>query len=262
MNDGASDQDISFNIGLKDAVFSGWYNQATGELFSGFPIGPHDIVLDVGCGTGGMDLFSARRGAHVILVDANADNVAAAKSRVSEECAEVRVEAHVSDANPLPLADGTATRVVCTEVLEHVDDPSALMRELVRVGQPGALYLITVPGTAQENMQKHLAHPTYFAKPNHIRIFDPESFASLIRDAGLRIEHTSAYGFFWSLWMMIFWQTEIPLFSGKSHPMLDLWAKTWNQVIDGRDGRKIQALLNQLLPKSQVIVASKPSTSP
>ncbi|CRO36601.1 hypothetical protein PAERUG_P12_London_17_VIM_2_11_09_04363 [Pseudomonas aeruginosa] len=39
-------------LGLRDAVLSGWFNQETDELFSGFPISAEDTVLDVGCGDG------------------------------------------------------------------------------------------------------------------------------------------------------------------------------------------------------------------
>ena len=41
-----------YMLGLRDAVLSGWFNQETDELFSGFPISAEDTVLDVGCGPG------------------------------------------------------------------------------------------------------------------------------------------------------------------------------------------------------------------
>ena len=139
-----------------------------------------------------------------------------------------------------------------------MDDPDSFMAELVRIGSPGALYLITVPGAAQEHIQEALAPPSYFQKPNHIRIFETEHFYALIERAGLVIEHRSAYGFFWSMWFAFFWQTEAPL--GASHPMLDAWAATWSQVLAGKDGLRIKAALDQVLPKAQVVVARKPAS--
>ncbi|WP_215199644.1 methyltransferase domain-containing protein, partial [Escherichia coli] len=50
----------------------------------------------------------------------------------AHQCGEL--ECLVSDCDPLPLADATATRVVSTEVIEHVDDPRQFLAELVRVG--------------------------------------------------------------------------------------------------------------------------------
>ncbi|MGV8495600.1 class I SAM-dependent methyltransferase, partial [Pseudomonas aeruginosa] len=52
-----------YMLGLRDAVLSGWFNQETDELFSGFPISAEDTVLDVGCGDGGNVHFCAMRGA-------------------------------------------------------------------------------------------------------------------------------------------------------------------------------------------------------
>jgi acetyltransferase-like isoleucine patch superfamily enzyme len=133
------------------------------------------------------------------------------------------------------------------------------MAELVRVGRPGARYLITVPGTAQEMLQKRLAHPSYFEKPNHVRIFDPQSFAALVRDAGLKIDRTSSHGFFWSIWMALFWQTAVPLSNATSHPCLDSWARAWAEVLNGSQAAHVKGVLDEFLPKTQVIVASKPS---
>jgi SAM-dependent methyltransferase len=245
-----------YMLGLHDAVLSGWYDQERGQLMTGFPVGPMDVVVDVGSGDGGAAAFCGRQGAHVILCDIDAARLEGAATRVQAASGRAP-DTYVTDAAPLPLADETASRVVCTEVLEHVDDPAAFMGELVRIGRPGALYLITVPGEAQERIQEMLAPPQYFQKPNHIRIFEQEEFHALIEGAGLVIEQRSAYGFFWSLWFAFFWQTEAPL--GGTHPLLDAWAATWAQVLAGKDGLRIKAALDHALPKAQVVVARKPA---
>jgi len=41
-----------FDTGLIDMVRSGWFNNDSGELYPDFPVGPEDIVVDVGCGDG------------------------------------------------------------------------------------------------------------------------------------------------------------------------------------------------------------------
>jgi acetyltransferase-like isoleucine patch superfamily enzyme/SAM-dependent methyltransferase len=251
-----SELGLSSLIGLRDDELGGWYNREAGELATGFPVGADDVVLDVGCGTGGMAAFCAERGARMILVDADANNLAASSARLSQFPG-LRLETHASDAHRLPLADGSVSRIVCAEVLEHVDNPAAVMAELVRVGRPGARYLITVPGTAQEMLQKRLAHPSYFEKPNHVRIFDPQTFAALVRDAGLRIDRTSSHGFFWSIWMALFWQTAVPLSNATSHPCLDSWARAWAEVLNGSQAAHVKGVLDEFLPKTQVIVASK-----
>ncbi|HWW22098.1 MAG TPA: methyltransferase domain-containing protein [Steroidobacteraceae bacterium] len=252
-------KDIGFSalVGLKNDTLAGWYNQEKGELTDGFPVSSEDVVLDVGCGIGGMATFCAQRGSQIILIDSNPANLGQARARLARYHG-LRLETHVSDAHRLPLTSESVSRVICTEVLEHVDDPTAVMAELFRVGRPGALYLITVPGTAQEMLQKRLAHPSYFEKPNHVRIFEPQSFAALVQGSGLTIEHTMSQGFFWSIWMALFWQANVPLSNASSHPSLDFWARTWAEVLKSEQARHVQTVLDEFLPKSQVIVARKP----
>ncbi|TAE17139.1 MAG: methyltransferase domain-containing protein [Bacteroidetes bacterium] len=51
----------------------------------------------------------------------------------------------VSDITAIPVPDASFDAVMCTEVLEHVPDPVAALKELVRVVKPGGYLLITAP---------------------------------------------------------------------------------------------------------------------
>jgi ubiquinone/menaquinone biosynthesis C-methylase UbiE len=246
-----------YMLGIEDARLSGWYNHGTSELMTDFHIGPEDIVVDVGCGDGGALNFCAEKGAYVILADVDAERVTRAEAGLREK-APGRVEKHITDANPLPLANESVTRVICMEMLEHVDDPAVVLAELVRIGKPGARYLITVPDTTQEKLQRHLAPATYFAKPNHIRIFERAEFEAVVRDAGLTIERRSYYGFYWAMWWLLFWECRIEFKGMPRHPVLDNWARTWAAVLATDGGLKVKHLFDRFLPKNQVIVASKP----
>jgi SAM-dependent methyltransferase len=55
----------------------------------------------------------------------------------------------------LPLADGEAGTVLCTETLEHVEEPVAFLRELRRVLSPGGRLLLTVPFAARWHFVPH-----------------------------------------------------------------------------------------------------------
>ncbi|MQR02597.1 class I SAM-dependent methyltransferase [Glaciimonas soli] len=254
----------SRTCGLVDTVQSGWFRQDSGELLEGFPITVADVVLDVGCGEGGATMFAARCGAHVIFSDTDAAQVERLSAKVAASPAR-GAQALVCDTNPLPLPDGCASRIIAMEMLEHVDDPAQVLAELVRVGKPGALYLLTVPDPVGEGLQKQLAPTSHFQKPNHINVFEREAFAALVTDAGLQIERRHASGFFWSLWMCLYWVDE----SGSDgatrdnikpphSPLLNEWAKTWHQLISLPDGAKIKQLLDSVMPKSQAIIARKP----
>src|SRR3546814_3765563 len=87
------------------------------------------VVVDVGCGAGVNSVFCARHGAYVYAIDREPQVIREVRARLSIEAGGTHA-ALVSDANPLPLEDGMATRVICTEVLQHVDDPQQVLAEL------------------------------------------------------------------------------------------------------------------------------------
>jgi SAM-dependent methyltransferase len=251
--------------GLRDAVLRGWFNRAAGELFTGFPVGQGDVLVDVGCGLGAHSQFCAELGAHVILIDADPKRVAQASARLAALPGNPKFESHVSLCDPVPLPDGTATRVLCTEVIEHVESPSLLMSEMARIGRPGALYLFTCPDPLAEAIQKHVAPSSYFAQPNHVRVLTQDGFAQYVEAAGLVIESRSSYGFFWSMWLAFFWTTGISLeeateksFELPGQPVLDNWIRTWQSLLDQPNGNAVKQALDDVLPKSQVILARKP----
>jgi ubiquinone/menaquinone biosynthesis C-methylase UbiE len=258
----------SRDCGLVDAVMGGWFQNASDELFRGFRIAADDVVLDLGCGHGGSTLFCARRGAHVIFTDSEAEKIEALRARVRETPAR-QADGIVSNSLPLPLADNLASKVIALEVLEHVEQPLAILQELVRVGRPGAQYFISVPDQASEDLQRAVAPALHFESPNHINVFSREAFAELVESAGLIIETRDYYGFYWTLWMMLFWgtkQAEGHVFSGATHdqlegpfhPLLNSWATLWHATINLPGGEKIRAALDQALPKTQIILARKP----
>ncbi|MEO6919492.1 MAG: class I SAM-dependent methyltransferase [Collimonas sp.] len=265
--DGVVDSRI---CGLVDNVQSGWYRKDSGELLEGFAITPDDVVLDVGCGEGGATMFAARCGAHVIFSDTDAAQVEKLAVKVAASPARAS-QALVCATDPLPLPDACASRIIAMEMLEHVDNPAQVLAELVRVGKPGALYLLTVPDPVGEGLQKKLAPPSHFQKPNHIHVFERDEFAALVSAAGLQIEHRHASGFFWSIWMCLYWATEAGE-SGQSDatrdnikppfpPLLNQWANTWRQLISLPEGAKIKQVLDSVMPKSQAIIARKPDRS-
>ena len=254
--DMAQDSEVG-DVGLRDAVLSGWFRSETNELFEGLTITRDDIVADIGCGDGFNAHFCAMRGAELILADIDPGCVAVSARRLAGTPAR-RVRAIVTDGNPLPLEDALASVVICTEVLEHVDDPLQFLGELVRIGRPGARYLLTVPDPVAEELQRSLAHPSYFAKPNHLRIIQREEFAELVRAAGLMVERRASYGYYWALWWLMFWSCKADLSEAGRHPILASWTRTWEALLDTPQGIEVKRVLDSFMPKSQLILARKP----
>lgn len=256
------------DVGLHDAVLDGWFLNDSGELLKGFAITADDCLLDVGCGEGVATLFAVRQGASVIFTDSEHDKVRDLARQVEAHGAKASLGL-VSNSLPLPLADGCASKVVCMEVLEHIAEPEPFMAELVRMGRPGAQYLLSVPAPAGEHLQKGIAPASYYQSPNHVQIFSAERFAALVEEAGLVIEHRQASGFFWVMGMIFFWAGERA--AGRDPggavrdriqppfmPLMESWARTWQDLLTQPGGVAIKQTLDSFLPKSQVIIARKP----
>ncbi len=54
----------------------------------------------------------------------------------------------VSDITAIPLTDNSVDAILCTEVLEHIPDPVAAIKEFGRLIKPGGYLLITAPFTS------------------------------------------------------------------------------------------------------------------
>ncbi|MBU6407886.1 MAG: methyltransferase domain-containing protein [Alphaproteobacteria bacterium] len=58
----------------------------------------------------------------------------------------------------IPFPDATFDYVLCTEVLEHVENPGELIAEMRRVLRPGGLIVATVPFSARVHHAPHDFH--------------------------------------------------------------------------------------------------------
>ena len=106
------------------------------------------VVLDLGCGGGLVAEALAQRGCAVLGVDASLPSLRTARRHARAGGARV---AYVSgDAARLPLGDGAVDAVVAADVLEHVDDLAAVLREVARVLRPGGCCCSTRPRGAGE----------------------------------------------------------------------------------------------------------------
>ena len=109
---------------------------------------PDARVLEVGVGGGNV---LERIGGRRYGIDLSPFILHKAQARLGGAAALVR-----GDAMALPFADGVFDRVYCSEVLEHVLEPEAVVREMRRVLAPSGFAVVSVPNEALINRMKGL----------------------------------------------------------------------------------------------------------
>lgn len=96
-------------------------------------------VLDVGCGGGLLAEEFARLGCDVIGLDQSVPTLAAAREHARR--GKLGIDYIEGSANALPFPDAHFDVVSCCDVLEHVDDPAAVLGEISRVLRPEGMFL-------------------------------------------------------------------------------------------------------------------------
>jgi len=151
---------------------------------------PGDRVLDMGAGAGRHSFEMYRRGADVIAFDMDAEELENVRNlfHAMREAGEVPegAEADVKqgDALALPFADGEFDRIVAAEVLEHIWEDVAAIKELVRVLRPGGTLAISVPRWLPEVINWKLSPEYHNATGGHIRIYTDHELIDKVTKAG------------------------------------------------------------------------------
>jgi SAM-dependent methyltransferase len=101
-------------------------------------------ILDMGCGVGNVAMPIASLGHHVDAVDVSPENIWFASQRncfqnLSYHCADV-----TSDSFPQLFAEKFDI-IIASDVIEHVEEPEALVRNAIACGSEGAKFLFTTP---------------------------------------------------------------------------------------------------------------------
>ena len=103
------------------------------------------LVLDLGCGSGYGAASLAEVAESVVAVDVSADAVAFASERY--KAPNLSFE-KIDALGPLPFADAQCDVVLSFQVIEHVSDDAAYIREARRVLKPGGVMIIVTPNRA------------------------------------------------------------------------------------------------------------------
>jgi SAM-dependent methyltransferase len=154
------------------------------------PVYAGDCLLDIGSGQGEFAVLAAERYPDLIIrgIEYSATGVALARVRAAQH----HVAATFGQRDLLTRTEldsgerAWADVAVCSEVLEHVDEPTTLLRHALDYLKPGCRLVVTVPGGPRSAFDRHIGHR---------RHFDAGRLRRLLADAGLERINIERAGF-------------------------------------------------------------------
>jgi SAM-dependent methyltransferase len=219
-------------------------------------------VLDMGCG-GGRHAYEAwRRGATVVALDRDQQELKSVHYVVHEmlDAGELphgrRGGPTRGDALALPFPDAMFDCVITSEVLEHVWADTVAISELVRVLRPGGRMAVTVPTRWPERVCWALNHRYHDQPGGHIRIYRQPELEQKLEAAGLYLRgshhaHALHSPYWWLKCAVGLDNTDAPAVR-RYHDLLT-WQITERPAwLDG-----VERALNPVLGKSLVVYTEK-----
>jgi len=150
--------------------------------FQKLDIRPGFRILDAGCGTGRHICEAYRsKNVDVVGIDLNTDDLRKATDTLSAMYREDPDNRglcimSMADLTRLPFKDETFDLVICSEVLEHIPDNMAAIKELVRVLKPGRNLVVSVPRFLPERICWAISESYHHVQGGHIRIYKKKEF--------------------------------------------------------------------------------------
>lgn len=136
---------------------------------------PQPRVVDVGCGEGFTIEYLRPRLPHLEMtgVDLDPDALTIASLRVAG------AQFGLAGATDLPFPDASVDLVLCLEVLEHLPDPAAALREILRVSRRHVILSVPEqPFFAGANLLRGRNLRTWGDDPDHRRRWTAAGFAT------------------------------------------------------------------------------------
>ncbi|NEW06917.1 class I SAM-dependent methyltransferase [Paenibacillus sp. SYP-B3998] len=138
----------------------------------------HKRVLDVGCGTGISTKRLNQMGFQAVGLDVSPKMVDYARTN--------SLEVFLSDCNPIPFHDESFNFVFCCTVLEWVQNPAALVSEMIRVTRSGGRIVIACLGP--RNLPFDEAYNRLLGEQSNYNMLMPVELHRMLESLGLKIK--------------------------------------------------------------------------
>jgi 2-polyprenyl-3-methyl-5-hydroxy-6-metoxy-1,4-benzoquinol methylase len=194
-------------------------------------------VLDIGCGRGLLLNKLRQRGWTPLGMELSDNAADYARNRLGLPVLTQPLEEIHFPENEFDL-------VILWHVLEHVQSPRDMVREVARILKPGGTLLVAVPNFGSWEAVWSRSHWFHLDVPRHLTHFTPASLGAMLEDAGLPITDVN------------FFSTEYDFFSfvqtvenklGLRHNLLYNLLRTRSAKVMDSQGRRQSALLQSVL---------------
>ncbi|PSP18833.1 SAM-dependent methyltransferase [Halobacteriales archaeon QH_10_67_13] len=131
-----------------------WNEEMRDRALEWFDVGPEDVVLDVGCGTGFATEGLLSHTEHVHGLDQSAHQLERAFSKFGKRGP---VTFYRGDAERLPFGEDSFDALWSSGSIEYWPNPVAALREFRRVVEPGGTVLVVGPDYPNSTLFQRLA---------------------------------------------------------------------------------------------------------
>lgn len=129
-----------------------------------------ESVIDIGCGSGAYSERLQELGKSVVGLEADRDSIREAIAR--------GLEVSHGDATSLPFEDNQFDSALLFEVLEHIPNFTAVVREALRVTRRNVL--VTVPNVGEyEYLKRYGITYWHLVTTDHVNFFEPADLVEL-----------------------------------------------------------------------------------
>lgn len=158
-------------------------------------------LLDIGCATG-VFLDAMRRQGHWELhgVEVNPDVAEVARR-------DHRLDVFAGTLEEAAYPDNHFDVVTLWDVLEHLHDPAATLREIHRILKDDGIVVIRVPNLASWDAQWFGRYWAGYDAPRHLCVFSPQTLACMLAGAGFSVldESSAIAGYMVLVLSIHFW---------------------------------------------------------
>ncbi len=135
-------------------------------------------LLEIGCGSGDMIVFMKQKGWTVTGVDTDTVAVQTARSRnLSVYCGTLETAGFLS--NDMDV-------IAMNHLIEHVTDPTKLLRDCYRILKTGGRLMVTTPNHESWGHSLFQKNWRGLEPPRHLFVFNRNALLRLIHQAGFR----------------------------------------------------------------------------